>query len=56
LVKEFIAKVPKLEFSLAKVMFLLLVNKQLPYNTITSIDTWVERIKEERKKFTRTNS
>ncbi|KAF2180854.1 hypothetical protein K469DRAFT_590741, partial [Zopfia rhizophila CBS 207.26] len=53
---KFIAKILKLEFSLAKIMSLLLANKQSPYHVIISVDTWIERIRKERKKLTRTNS
>ncbi|KAF2177369.1 putative mitochondrial chaperone bcs1 [Zopfia rhizophila CBS 207.26] len=56
LAQEFVAKVPKLEFSPAEIMSLLLANKQSPRHAIASVDTWMERIREERRKFTRTNS
>ncbi|KAF2194997.1 putative mitochondrial chaperone bcs1 [Zopfia rhizophila CBS 207.26] len=56
LAQEFVTKVPKLEFSPAEVMSLLLANKQSPRHAIVSVDTWIERIREERKKLTRTNS
>ncbi|KAF2176611.1 P-loop containing nucleoside triphosphate hydrolase protein [Zopfia rhizophila CBS 207.26] len=56
LAQEFAAKVPKLEFSPAEIMSHLLVNKQSPLNAIAGVDTWVKKIREERMKFTRTNS
>ncbi|KAF2194663.1 hypothetical protein K469DRAFT_547528, partial [Zopfia rhizophila CBS 207.26] len=56
LAQEFAAKVPKLEFSPAKIMSYLLVNKQSPLNAIAGVDTWVKKIREKRMKFTRTNS
>ncbi|PVH92760.1 hypothetical protein DM02DRAFT_542971 [Periconia macrospinosa] len=56
LAEEFMAKVPKMECSPAKVMSLLLANTQSPHNTIASVDTRVERIREKREKCTRTNS
>ncbi|KAH8708411.1 P-loop containing nucleoside triphosphate hydrolase protein [Phaeosphaeriaceae sp. PMI808] len=56
LVQEFMAKVPKLEFSPAEIMSLLLANKQSPRHAIASVDTWVERIRKERNKFGKANS
>ncbi|KAF2184558.1 hypothetical protein K469DRAFT_579354, partial [Zopfia rhizophila CBS 207.26] len=56
LAQEFAAKVPKLEFSPAEIMSLLLANKQSPRHAIASVDTWIERSREERKKFARTGS
>lgn len=38
LAQEFVAKVPKLEFSSAEIMSLLLANKQSPRHAIASVD------------------
>jgi chaperone BCS1 len=56
LAQEFVAKIPKLEFSPAEIISLLLANKQSPRHAIASVDTWMERIRDERRKFSRTNS
>jgi len=37
LAQEFVAKVPKLEFSPAEILSFLLANKHLPYYTIANI-------------------
>ncbi|KAF1950656.1 hypothetical protein CC80DRAFT_426524, partial [Byssothecium circinans] len=54
--QEFMAKVPKLEFSLAKILSFLLVNKHSPYHAITNVAAWIEKLKEERTKLTRITS
>jgi chaperone BCS1 len=54
--EEFTAKVPKLEFSPAEIMSLLLANKQSPQQAIDNVDAWIERIREERKRFKRADS
>lgn len=56
LAQEFVARVPKLKFSPAEIMSLLLANKRSPRRAIACVDTWVEKIGEERKKIARTNS
>jgi chaperone BCS1 len=56
LAKEFAAKLPKLEFSQAEIMSLLLANKQSPQQAINNVDAWVEKIREERKKVKRVDS
>ncbi|KAH8704294.1 BCS1 N terminal-domain-containing protein [Phaeosphaeriaceae sp. PMI808] len=54
--KEFAAKVPRLEFSPAEIMSLLLANKQSPRQAINNVDVWMETIREERKKLKRADS
>jgi hypothetical protein len=54
--KEFAAKVPKLEFSPAKITSLLLANKQSPRQAIDNVDAWIEKVREERKKLKRADS
>jgi chaperone BCS1 len=44
LAQEFVAKVLKLEFSLAKVLFFLLANKHLPYYAIANVAAWKEKL------------
>jgi chaperone BCS1 len=56
LAKEFAAKVPKLEFSPAEIMSLLLANKQSPRQAVDNVEVWMEKIKEEKKKVKRANS
>jgi mitochondrial chaperone BCS1 len=56
LAEEFAAKVPKLEFSPAEIMSLLLANKQSPRQAIDNVDAWVEKVREERKKLKRPDS
>lgn len=56
LAEEFAAKVPKLEFSPAEIMSLLLANKQSPQQAIDNVDAWVEKVREERKKMKRPDS
>ncbi|KAF2175648.1 hypothetical protein K469DRAFT_723860 [Zopfia rhizophila CBS 207.26] len=54
--QEFIAKVPKLEFSPAKILSFLLANKHSPHHAIANIAAWIEKLKEERTKLTRITS
>ncbi|KAH7108769.1 BCS1 N terminal-domain-containing protein [Dendryphion nanum] len=56
LAKEFAAKVPRQEFSPAEIMALLLMHKRSPRQAIAEVDTWMEKIKEERKAMKRSNS
>ena len=56
LAEEFAAKVPKLEFSRAEIMSLLLASKQSPRQAIDNVDAWMEKIREERKKLKRADS
>jgi len=56
LAQEFVAKMPKLKYSSAEIMSVLLENKQSPSEAIASVERWTERIREERHKFTRTDS
>lgn len=56
LAQEFVAKVPKLEFSPAEILSFLLANKHLPYYTIANIAVQIEKLQEERMKLTRTTS
>ncbi|KAH8724111.1 BCS1 N terminal-domain-containing protein [Phaeosphaeriaceae sp. PMI808] len=56
LAQEFVEKVPKLEFSPAEIISHLLANKRSPLDAIVGVDTWVRKIREERKKFARANS
>jgi chaperone BCS1 len=56
LAEKFAAKVPKLEFSPAEIMSLLLANKQSPRQAIDSVDAWIDKIREERKKLKRADS
>jgi chaperone BCS1 len=56
LTQEFVAKIPKLVFSPAEIMSLLLANKQSPRHAIAGVDAWMETIKEERRKFPRIHS
>ncbi|KAH8704295.1 hypothetical protein GQ44DRAFT_716928 [Phaeosphaeriaceae sp. PMI808] len=56
LAQEFVAEIPEEQFSPAEIMSLLLENKQSPRHAIAGVDTWVEKIREERKKFGRANS
>ncbi|KAH8695736.1 mitochondrial chaperone bcs1 [Phaeosphaeriaceae sp. PMI808] len=55
LAEEFAAKVPKLEFSPAEIMSLLLAHKRSPREAINNVDAWIEKIREE-KKVARSNS
>ena len=50
LAKEFTAKVPKLEFSPAEILSFLLEHKQSPGEAIDSVEVWITRIMEDRKK------
>lgn len=54
--QEFIAKVLKLEFSLAKILSFLLVNKYSLHYAIANVVAWIEKLKEERTKLTRITS
>ncbi|KAH8706865.1 BCS1 N terminal-domain-containing protein [Phaeosphaeriaceae sp. PMI808] len=56
LAKEFAVKVPKLEFSPAEIMSLLLANKQSPRQAINDVDAWMETVREEKKKLKRADS
>ncbi|KAF2259157.1 putative mitochondrial chaperone bcs1 [Lojkania enalia] len=47
--EEFVAKIPKREFSPAEIMSLLLAYKRSPCQAIASVDAWMEKIREERK-------
>jgi chaperone BCS1 len=49
LAKEFAAKVPKLEFSPAKVLSFLLANKQSARQAVDNVEVWMTRIRQERK-------
>jgi chaperone BCS1 len=49
LAKEFAAKLPKVEFSPAKVLSLLLANKQSARQAVNNVEVWMARIKEEKK-------
>jgi chaperone BCS1 len=50
LAKEFAAKVPKLEFSLAEILSFLLEYKQSPGEAVDNVEVWITRIMEDRKK------
>ena len=50
LAKEFAAKVPKLEFSLAEILSFLLEYKQSPREVVDNMEVWIIRIIEDRKK------
>jgi chaperone BCS1 len=56
LAKEFAAKVPKLEYSPAEIMSLLFANKQSPRQAVDSVEVWMEKIKEEKRKVKRADS
>ncbi|KAL5396372.1 hypothetical protein PMIN03_012966 [Paraphaeosphaeria minitans] len=56
LAQEFVAKVPKLEFSPAEVLSFLLVNKHSPHHAIANVAAWMEKLQEEKTKLTRTTS
>ncbi|KAF2874457.1 P-loop containing nucleoside triphosphate hydrolase protein [Massariosphaeria phaeospora] len=56
LAQEFVAKVPKLEFSPAKVLSFLLANKHSPRHGIANVAAWMEKLQEERTKLTRITS
>lgn len=56
LTEEFAAQVPKLEFSPAEIVSVLLANKQSPRLAIENIDAWLEKFREEWKKFKRADS
>ena len=50
LTKEFATKVPKLEFSLAKILLFLLEYKQSPREAVDNVEVWITRIIEDKKK------
>ncbi|KAF2005431.1 P-loop containing nucleoside triphosphate hydrolase protein [Amniculicola lignicola CBS 123094] len=54
--QDFVAKVPKLEFSLAEILSFLLANKQSPRYAIANVVAWMEKLREERTNLTRTTS
>ncbi|KAF1976644.1 P-loop containing nucleoside triphosphate hydrolase protein [Bimuria novae-zelandiae CBS 107.79] len=54
--QEFVAKVPKLEFSPAKILSFLLANKHSPRHAIANVVAWMEKLKEEKAKLTRITS
>ncbi|KAH7394826.1 hypothetical protein BKA66DRAFT_455911 [Pyrenochaeta sp. MPI-SDFR-AT-0127] len=56
LAKEFAAKVPKIEFSPAEILSLLLANKQSPRQAIDNVNAWMDQIREERKVMKRADS
>lgn len=56
LVRDLVTKVPELEFSPAELMSLLLANKRSPHQAIASVDGWMKKAREERKKTGRTKS
>ncbi|PVH92388.1 putative mitochondrial chaperone bcs1 [Periconia macrospinosa] len=56
LAQEFVAKVPKLEFSPAEILSFLLANKHSPHHAIANVAAWMEKLGEERTKLTRTTS
>jgi hypothetical protein len=47
---EFAAKVPKLEFSPAEIMSILLANKESPRQAIDNVDAWVEKARKKLKR------
>ncbi|KAF1954313.1 hypothetical protein CC80DRAFT_417770, partial [Byssothecium circinans] len=51
--RNFVVKVLKLEFSLAKILSYLLANKHLLYHAITNVAAWIEKLREEKIKLTR---
>jgi chaperone BCS1 len=54
--QEFVAKVPKLEFSPAEILSFLLANKHSPHHAIASVVAWMDKLREERTKLTRITS
>ncbi|KAF2731549.1 hypothetical protein EJ04DRAFT_442800, partial [Polyplosphaeria fusca] len=56
LAQEFVVNVPKLEFSPAEILSFLLANKHSPYHAIASVALWMEKLRAERTKLTRTTS
>jgi chaperone BCS1 len=54
--QEFVARVPKLEFSPAEILSFLLANKHSPHHAIADVAAWMEKLKEERTKLTRITS
>lgn len=54
--QEFVAKVPKLEFSPAEILSFLLANKHSPHHAIANVAAWMEKLREERTKLTRITS
>lgn len=54
--QEFVAKMPKLEFSPAEILSFLLANKHSPHHAIANVAAWMEKLREERTKLTRTTS
>lgn len=56
LAQEFMAKVPKLDFSPAEILSHLLANKRSPSNAVASVETWIETTREEREKIDRASS
>jgi len=53
---EFAGKIPELEFSPAEIISLLLENKQSPQQAISNVDTWTEKIRDEKKRMKRADS
>ncbi|ORX95074.1 hypothetical protein BCR34DRAFT_498771, partial [Clohesyomyces aquaticus] len=51
--QEFIAKVLKLEFSLAKILSFLLANKHLPCYAIANVGAWIDKLRKKKMKLTR---
>lgn len=49
LAREFVAKIPKQEFSPAEIMSLLLTHKLSPRQAIAEVDAWMEKVGKERK-------
>ncbi|PVH91525.1 putative mitochondrial chaperone bcs1 [Periconia macrospinosa] len=56
LAQEFVAKVPRLEFSPAEILSFLLENKHSPHHAIANVAVWMEKLQGERTKLTRTTS
>ena len=54
--QEFVAKVPKIEFSPAEILSFLLANKHSPHHAIANVVAWMEKLREERTILTRTTS
>ncbi|KAF2744342.1 putative mitochondrial chaperone bcs1 [Sporormia fimetaria CBS 119925] len=54
--QEFVAKVPKLEFSPAEILSLLVANKHSPRHAIANVVAWMEKLKDEKTKLTRITS
>ncbi|KAF9729902.1 hypothetical protein PMIN06_012974 [Paraphaeosphaeria minitans] len=56
LAEVFAAKIPEFEFSPADIMSFLLVNKQSPRRAVADVGAWIEEIREERMRLSRTSS